>query len=433
MHVVHYTHSIDCAVCTVFRRSKMTHCRDLLSIPSLRNLQLLGGKKGLTRPMNWVYFILSQPFGNWVNYGDLIFYNPAGRDTSEDMLLSAIQEAELCGLAGLIFLLDPDLLPQLPDSVALEADRLAFPVFSLSITENINNISRDIITYIVQSNLQEKRGTSFWKKLLFEEASAEDPNLLTQAYINGINPRQSYCLYLFQFCNLPDYFKLPVQQRQVADPAALLSGFYSKIRFFLSGELTNYWLVEHQESCAVILHVSPSGPTTQSTQLFLSIVQKLEKQYPGARIRVAKGSLIFTLEQAPRSYIEAQRAIYIENLYPEELPYIDYSKLGFQRLLYEISDVELLRRYVEDTIGSLLLYDLQNHTDYYLTLLTYYRQMRNLTQTAQILNYHRNSMILRMQKIEEITGLDLSDHNHFYNIYVALEIYEYLKKLENET
>ena len=42
-------------------------------------------------------------------------------------------------------------------------------------------------------------------------------------------------------------------------------------------------------------------------------------------------------------------------------------------------------------------------------------------------------MILRMQKIEEITGLDLSDHNHFYNIYVALEIYEYLKKLENET
>ena len=89
--------------------------------PSLpQNLKLLGGEAGLSRPMTWVYSILSQPFSNWVNFGDLIFYNAAGRDTSEVMLLRAVSEADDCGLAGIIFLLDQDLLPSLPDSVGRE-------------------------------------------------------------------------------------------------------------------------------------------------------------------------------------------------------------------------------------------------------------------------------------------------------------------------
>ena len=83
----------------------MARCRDLLSIPSLKNLKLLGGEAGLSRPMTWVYSILSQPFSNWVNFGDLIFYNAAGRDTSEVMLLRAVSEAEkkveTCDIKGI--------------------------------------------------------------------------------------------------------------------------------------------------------------------------------------------------------------------------------------------------------------------------------------------------------------------------------------------
>lgn len=125
-----------------------------------------------------------------------------------------------------------------------------------------------------------------------------------------------------------------------------------------------------------------------------------------------------------------QRAIYIENLYPETLPFIDYSKLGFQRLLYEITDLSLLKEYVKDTIGPLLDYDKKNNTDYYDTLLCYYRNFKNVALTAKKLNYHRNSMILRIQKIESILNIDFNSIADFYNIYVALEIEEYLIKIE---
>lgn len=407
----------------------MAKCEDLLSIPSLKNLQLLGGEAGLSRPMTWVYSILSQPFSNWVNFGDLIFYNAAGRDTSEAMLLSAVSEADTCGLAGIVFLLDAELLPSLPDSIGRRADELKLPVFMLSITESINNISKDIITHILKSDNQIHRETVFWQELLFGNAPENQEALLTRAYLSGINPRQHYCLYLIQFCNLPDYFRLPVQQKQVENPAAILSGFYSKIRSQLAHRLHTFWLVERGESCAVILPVSQSTQALNEPEFFTTIAQDLERQYAGARIRVSKGSVITSLEQAPRSFMEAQRAIYIENLYPEALPYINYSRLGFQRLLYEISDVELLRRYVEDTIGPLLKYDRKNGTDYYETLLGYYRMIRNVAKTAALLNYHRNSMILRLRKIQDLLHIDLDSVADFYNIYVALEIEEYLRKL----
>ena len=159
----------------------MARCRDLLSIPSLKNLKLLGGEAGLSRPMTWVYSILSQPFSNWVNFGDLIFYNAAGRDTSEVMLLRAVSEADDCGLAGIIFLLDQDLLPSLPDSVGQRGDDLSLPVFALSITENINNITRDIITHIIKSDNEIHRETAFWQALLFGQASQDRDTLLTRA------------------------------------------------------------------------------------------------------------------------------------------------------------------------------------------------------------------------------------------------------------
>ena len=264
----------------------MARCRDLLSIPSLKNLKLLGGEAGLSRPMTWVYSILSQPFSNWVNFGDLIFYNAAGRDTSEVMLLRAVSEADDCGLAGIIFLLDQDLLPSLPDSVGQRGDDLSLPVFALSITENINNITRDIITHIIKSDNEIHRETAFWQALLFGQASQDRDTLLTRAYLSGINPRQHYSLYLIQFCNLTDYFRLPVQQKQAEEPAAILSGFYSKVRSQLAHRLHSFWMVEHEESCVVILPVSQDARALNESAFFVSIAQALETQYNGAHPRV---------------------------------------------------------------------------------------------------------------------------------------------------
>lgn len=409
------------------RGIQMTTTNNLLTLPTLSELKLIGGYSGLNRPMKWVYSILSQPFSNWVNYGDLIFYNAAGRDTSEKMLISAVEEAHRCKLAGIIFLLDEDLLPSIPKSIGICADKLAFPVFTLPITSNINNIQHDIIMHIINNEEKWDKSTKFWSDLLFGDCEPNQDQLLNNAYHSDINPKMQFSLYLIQFCNVLEYCNMPVQQKQVDHPSSILSGFYSRVDYLLSQSLHEYWLINHQESCIVIMPVS-STPSDGAP--FIKIAQELERQYVKAHIRISKGSLITDLKNIKKSYQEAQRAIYIEKLYPETLPFIDYSKLGFQRLLYEITDISLLKEYVKDTIGPLLEYDIENNSNYYHTLLFYYRNFKNIAQTAKQLNYHRNSMILRMQKIESILNMDFDSIADFYNIYVALEIQEYLLKIQ---
>lgn len=297
----------------------MTTTNNLLTLPTLSELKLIGGYSGLNRPMKWVYSILSQPFSNWVNYGDLIFYNAAGRDTSEKMLISAVEEAHRCKLAGIIFLLDENLLPSIPKSIGICADKLAFPVFTLPITSNINNIQHDIIMHIINNEEKWDKSTKFWSDLLFGDCEPNQDQLLNNAYHSDINPKMQFSLYLIQFCNVLEYCNMPVQQKQVDHPSSILSGFYSRVDYLLSQSLHEYWLINHQESCIVIMPVS-STPSDGAP--FIKIAQELEHQYVKAHIRISKGSLITDLKNIKKSYQEAQRANLIHLKIPEIWKYL---------------------------------------------------------------------------------------------------------------
>lgn len=43
----------------------MTTAKDLLSLPSLSHMKLIGGAAGLSRTVTWPYVILCPPIGEW--------------------------------------------------------------------------------------------------------------------------------------------------------------------------------------------------------------------------------------------------------------------------------------------------------------------------------------------------------------------------------
>ena len=64
---------------------------------------------------------------------------------------------------------------------------------------------------------------------------------------------------------------------------------------------------------------------------------------------------------------------------------------------------------VNPALYALKAYDAQNKTDFYETLKVYLICERNLVKTASRLFIHRNSLVYRIRRICEITGLDLDD------------------------
>jgi len=62
-------------------------------------------------------------------------------------------------------------------------------------------------------------------------------------------------------------------------------------------------------------------------------------------------------------------------------------------------------------LSRLRRYDEHHGTDFYNTLYQYLRCERNVVATARALFIHRNSMIYRLQRIQQLLELDLDDVN----------------------
>lgn len=94
-------------------------------------------------------------------------------------------------------------------------------------------------------------------------------------------------------------------------------------------------------------------------------------------------------------------------LYKNKVYY--YDKLGLYKLFMEIDKEEVLEKYYDDLLGTLMEYDKKNETYLVETLKNYLEQNCNIIQTSKVMFVHRNTLKYRIQRIEEITNKSLSD------------------------
>jgi len=87
-----------------------------------------------------------------------------------------------------------------------------------------------------------------------------------------------------------------------------------------------------------------------------------------------------------------------------------FEETGAYRLLLPamVEDPEELRRFHEETVAPLVSYDEQYETELVRTLETFLDADGNVAQTAQRLYTHRHTVRYRLERVRELTGLDVS-------------------------
>ena len=100
--------------------------------------------------------------------------------------------------------------------------------------------------------------------------------------------------------------------------------------------------------------------------------------------------------------------------------------MGLYRLLAGLGDQEELRRFYPETLGDLVRYDAENHTELLRTLSVYFQEHANASRTARALYVHRNTLSYRLQRIAEITGTSLDDPQARLALQLALLIHRLL-------
>ena len=109
---------------------------------------------------------------------------------------------------------------------------------------------------------------------------------------------------------------------------------------------------------------------------------------------------------------------------------IDYSTLGFYKILFQVNSINTLKDYGEETLKPLIEIRENSSLNQIETLKSYLNNNFNLLKTADELFIHRNTLIYRLNKIKEILKNDLEDARYKNELLNSLMIIDYLNYLD---
>ena len=170
--------------------------------------------------------------------------------------------------------------------------------------------------------------------------------------------------------------------------------------------------------------VPPGGKRPeQALALGKAVLEQGAKEYPQIPCRCGVGSSVLTLEGWRTSLREAGQALELARRLGKQAP-LYFPDLSVYRLLFQLEHSPEIIAFQEETLGRLLEHDGAEELIH--TLETYFKHNGNLSQAAEALFVHRNTLIYRIERIEAITNLDLDNPEERLALQLALRVYRML-------
>ena len=139
------------------------------------------------------------------------------------------------------------------------------------------------------------------------------------------------------------------------------------------------------------------------------------------------------IEKTNQYYRQALDALAGGRVLDPQNTLFDWENYVFYRLLSDERHYADLLDYVSDDVRAVIDYDREYNTDFTKTLYYYLLNVCNSTRTANALNLHRNTLVYRINKIQEITGADFSNGNTLMNMMLSFKALEVSAKMTDRT
>ena len=153
----------------------------------------------------------------------------------------------------------------------------------------------------------------------------------------------------------------------------------------------------------------------------------------GSQCRIGVGSLSARPSELPRSLREAGLALRLQKTLLPGNSACEYPKLGIFRMLASITDLTDVEAFVREWLGSLLDYDTRRKAELVHTLTQYLEHGGNYDATAAELSVHKSTLKYRLQRIRDLTGLELNDPDVHFNLQLATRAWGTLQALRDES
>ncbi len=145
-------------------------------------------------------------------------------------------------------------------------------------------------------------------------------------------------------------------------------------------------------------------------------------------VRVGYGNIAADLEHISKAYAEALVALSVGKSFYSEKRILAYTALGVGRLIHQLP-ITLCREFLHEVLCGRAIEQFSEET---MTAANYFFDNNlNISETARQLYVHRNTLVYRLEKIQQKTGLDIRVFEDAMTFKLALMVSKNLNFLES--
>ena len=209
------------------------------------------------------------------------------------------------------------------------------------------------------------------------------------------------------------------------NPARMQRSVFDLVDNCLKKRLPGSMVVCMKDEAIVVIAPYPHQkylPKPEAAAVFLK--DAIKDLLPGITVLVGIGRVCHNVLEINNSFQEAYRSITIARKLSKDDEVIRYDSLGVYKLLFAVKDGEALQEYATQLLSPILQYDRGKNDILLQTLRNYLLCNCNNQKTADSLFIHLNTLKYRLQKIQDICEVDLSDPEERLNLQLALKVLE---------
>jgi PucR family transcriptional regulator, purine catabolism regulatory protein len=247
---------------------------------------------------------------------------------------------------------------------------------------------------------------------------ADEDEIAARAQYLGHNLREPYdiaCLMLDD----------PADRRAAADEAQRI-GLWTSFLDLAHREIVAKWpralIRERGDVIAVLILVADEEPELQFSQELEALRGRVDALVSATTTTIGLGRRANSPRAIVSSYAEAEQAARIGRQFLGGHQTIAFDDLGVYRIIARVEDRDALTTFRSEYLGPLEEYDRRHSAELVETLEGFFHCNGNHARAAEMLHLHRNTLLYRLERIEALTGRDLSDAETRLSMQLALKI-----------
>lgn len=358
---------------------------------------VISGRGGLNKRITNVNVMEVPDVNQWLRNGDLLL--TTGYSIKDDLnaqhhLIPSLARKGVCALA----FKTKRYIHEIPDRMIQLSNEYDFPILELSQTSSYSQTISEVLGEIMtESSLNRYRKEHFFRAWIFGEF--KDPGTISmQAALTDIRLSSRYSVAVTPLLD---------SQKPHASRASEKYLEVNGIHYF--------------DAATHLVMLLPESYCQEVKEQYNELWEILHQEHQSANMQIGISALSET-EHMHKAYCEALEALELGEAVTPGERIVRYDQMGVYPLLRLLSDQEKVKETLLSILEPLLKYDNIHYISLLNTLETYLRCGANAKETAKSLFCHYNSINNRLERIQQLLGVQLKDPEVQFHLNLALKV-----------